>query len=71
MGGRRIDDHSSWLGSGKDGMPPAECKVAKFDSANGNGGLSQYEDSSERVKAVQNENVKKMKAHPMKPGYRN
>lgn len=70
-GGQRIDDHSSWIGKGKDGVVyPAGAKMKQYNSAEGAGAENNYEDTTEKIKEQQVECVKKAKAHPMKPGYR-
>jgi hypothetical protein len=70
MGGRKIDDHKSWLGSGK-GEMPAECKVMKFDDSKGAGELSRYEDTEERIRAQQDMGVRKIKGHDQPSDERN
>jgi len=71
MAGRRIDDHSSWIGKGSKGMVfPDGCKTKTFDSAVGAGHLGNYEDTTEAIKSQQEKNISKTKAHPMKEGYR-
>jgi len=72
-GGRRIDDHGSWMGMGSKGNPLPEGVKMKYEtSAEGAGELNKYEDTTEAIKAGQEEAVKKIKSHPMKqPDYRN
>jgi hypothetical protein len=70
-GGQKIDDHSSWVGKGKDGTVfPMGCKTKGASSAEGVGELAQYEDTSDAVKRQQELNKSKVKSHPMRPGYR-
>jgi len=71
MGGRKIDDHSFWAGKGNDmNVCPKESKQMKMEDVNGCGDLMRYEDKQERIKEAQQTTVKKVKSHPMKPGYR-
>lgn len=73
-GGQRIDDHSFWGGSkGKDSVfPDGPHKTKNESSAEGAGSLMKYEDTTERIKSTQVEQVKQAKSLPMKqPGYRN
>lgn len=72
MAGRRIDDHASWIGKGKDGTVfPMGCKLKEESSAEGAGSVMRYEDTTEEIKAVQEAGIRKAKAHPLKAGYRN
>ena len=72
-GGRRIDDHSFWAGSkSKDSVfPDGPHKTKDESSAEGAGSLMRYEDTTETIKAQQNDGIGKIKARPMKPNYRN
>lgn len=72
MSGRRIDDHSSWVGtSGKNSVfPDGPHKTKEESSAEGAGEVMRYEDTTEAIKSVQETGKKKVKSHPMKPGYR-
>lgn len=71
-GGRKIDDHSCWAGGpGKDAVCPDGVKVKGESSAEGAGMLMQYEDTTERIKATQDEDIRQAKGRPLKPGYRN
>jgi len=72
-GGQRIDDHSFWAGAkGKDTVfPDGPHKTKEESSADGMGGLTQYEDTTEKIKSQQLMGMAKVKSHPMKPGYRN
>lgn len=70
--GRRIDDHSSWMGSaGKDMVMPMGVKMKREDSAEGAGSLERYEDTTETIKAQQEMGISKAKGRPLKPGHRN
>ncbi len=72
MAGRRIDDHSSWMGApGKGMVLPMGAKVKEEKSADGAGGLDQYYDTTEKIKEVQDMGERKLKSHSQKPGYRN
>ncbi len=71
-GGRKINDHSSWIGSaGKNMVMPQGVHTKAESSAEGAGHEADYEDTSEKVKAQQVAGVNKIKAHPMKPLHRN
>lgn len=72
MAGRRIDDHSSWVGKGSKGSVFPMGVKTKQESDDGHGGyLSKYEDTTEAIRSQQEMSVKKAKSHDMKPGYRN
>jgi hypothetical protein len=73
MGGRKIDDHSSWMGGkGKDSvLPDGPHKTKSESSAERFGALSHYEDTTEAIKSQQMMNKKKVHGHPHKPGTRN
>ena len=73
MSGRRIDDHSNWIGAkGKSSVfPDGPHKTKDESSAEGFGALSKYEDTTEAIKSQQMMNKSKVNSHPMKPGYRN
>ena len=72
MGGRRIDDHSSWIGKGSNGSVfPMGAKVKNESSAEGAGKVSKYEDTTEAIKSQQEMSVRKAKSHPQKPGNSN
>jgi hypothetical protein len=71
MAGRRIDDHSSWIGSSSKESPlPMKSKMMQESSAEGFGALNKYEDTTEAIKSQQEMNKKKVHGHPMKPGFR-
>ena len=72
MSGRRIDDHSSWVGAAKNGTVfPEGCKMKNETSSDSFGALAQYEDTSEAIKKQQMMNKTKVNGHPQKPGFRN
>lgn len=73
-GGQRIDDHSFWAGAkGKASVfPDGPHKEKMESSAEGAGGVIQYEDTTEKIKRSQVDGVKKVKSHQGKlPEYRN
>ncbi len=72
MAGRRIDDHSSWVGKGSNGSVfPMGAKVKNESSAESAGSVAEYEDTTEKIKEQQNMSKQKIKSHPQKSGYRN
>lgn len=72
-GGRRIDDHSAWMGGpGKHSvLPDGPHKVKPEMSAQGAGSLGKYEDTTEAIRSTQMAGDSKIKARPLKAGYRN
>ncbi len=72
MAGKRIDDHSSWIGGGDKGSVfPSGNKVRMESSANGAGELDNYYDTSEKIKERQEMSDKKIKSNPIKSGFTN
>ena len=72
MAGRKINDHSSWVGKGSNGVVfPSGAKMKSESSAEGFGGLSHYEDTTETIKSQQMMNKSKVNSHPQKAGHRN
>lgn len=74
MSGRKIDDHSFWAGGpGKNSvLPDGPHKTKVETSAEGSGYLdSLYPDTTEDIRRDQMAGNGKIKAHPIKPGYRN
>lgn len=72
MAGRKISDHSSWMGKGSNGsVLPVGNKVKSESSSEGFGALSSYEDTTESIKAQQMMNKAKVNGHPQKAHYRN
>jgi len=72
MAGRRIDDHSFMgMQPGKDNPLPNGCHMKHYESAMGAGDVSQYQDTTEQVKGLQNANISKMKKHAQPPMNRN
>jgi len=72
-GGQRIDDHSFWAGKPAKGsvFPDGGAKTKMESSAEGAGEVSQYWDTTEKIKEQQVMGERKAKSHAMKPGYRN
>jgi hypothetical protein len=66
----RIDDHAFFAGSGSPKFPVGN-KTKEYSSAEGAGHEGDYEDTSEEIKQQQLKAAAKVKAHPMKPNYRN
>lgn len=71
MAGRRIDDHSSWMGKGGKYPLPMESKMKSEESAEGAGAIMDYPDTTEAIKRDQVGGSGKLRGRPMKPGYRN
>lgn len=73
MSGRKINDHSSWIGKGSKGsvFPDGPHKVKMESSAEGAGALGKYEDTTEAIKAQQVAGEGKIRSHMHKPGTRN
>lgn len=71
MSGRKIDDHSFWVGGKKAGVPlPMETKMKEESSARGAGEVGKYEDTTEAIKSTQEAGHGKIRGHKMKDGYR-
>lgn len=71
MSGRRINDHSSWVGKGSGGsVLPLGSKMKQMSSATGAGALGAYEDTSEAIKSQQDGVISKAKSQPMKAHFR-
>jgi hypothetical protein len=73
MSGRRIDDHSNWMGAASKGSPfPDGGHKLKQESSDGHAGtLKRYEDTSEKIKEQQEESVRKIHSLPRKSLHRN
>jgi hypothetical protein len=71
-GGQRINDQGSWIGAkGKDSVfPSGPYKTMNESSAEGAGGLKNYEDTTETIRAQQTMQEGDIKKHPMKAGHR-
>lgn len=70
MSGKRIDDHKFFAGSGSPRFPKG-VHTKDESSAEGVGGLSHYEDTTETIKSQQMMSKKKVQGHPQKAGHRN
>jgi len=71
-GGRKINDHSAWMGKpGKGSAMPMETKMKQLSSVVGAGSEMDYEDNDEKIKAQQSLGVSKAKSHAQKPLHRN
>lgn len=69
MAGRRIDDHSSWVGKGSEGsVLPKESKTMQFQSSEGAGGLGVYSDTTEAIKRDQDAAKSKLKSQYIRGG---
>lgn len=67
----KIDDRAFFAGSGSPTFPKNNA-VKEYESASGSGGKElDYEDTSAEIKSQQEKGIAKVKAHPMKPNYRN
>jgi hypothetical protein len=70
-GGRKITDHSTWIGSGSESsVLPMGTKSKMMSNAEGAGELSHYEDTAETIKSQQEMNISKMKSQTMPAGRR-
>jgi len=72
-GGQRIDDHSFWAGSkGKASpFPDGPHKTKNEMSADGEGSLPRYQDTTEEIRKSQMEGQKQIKNRPLKDNNRN
>lgn len=72
MAGRRIDDHSSWIGKGDSkSVLPSGVHVKSYSSAEGAGELDRYCDTTEEIQRMQERGEKKISSHKMKDYDRN
>lgn len=72
MSGRRIDDHSSWVGKGADGVVyPTGAKHKKEDDVEGAGGDFTYPDTAEDIRKSQKRAVSQLKGYSRNPMNRN
>lgn len=73
MSGRRIDDHSDWIGAKEKGVPlPMKSKMKSYTSAEGAGYIgSEYPDTTEDIERDQDHGIRKAESNRMKEGYRN
>ncbi len=70
MAGQLIKDHKFFAGSGSPQFPKG-VHTKDESSAEGFGGLSKYEDTTETIKEQQMMAKKKVAAHQPKANYRN
>lgn len=70
MAGRKIDDHAFWGGKGREYPLPDGAKMKKVASHEGEGGISDYPDTNEKIVSDQGKGDSKIKGHKMKDGYR-
>jgi hypothetical protein len=71
-GGRRIDDHKFFGGSGsKDSVFPKGVHTKEEHSAMSAGAEHEYEDTTEAIRSQQEMGSSKAKSHPLKANYRN
>lgn len=72
MSGRRVDDHSAWMGKGGEHGPlPMESKMKQEHSAEGAGHLGmEYPDTTEEIRRDQMKADSHVKGHKIKAGYR-
>lgn len=72
-GGQRMDDHSFWGGARSKAsvFPDGPHKTKEETSAEGAGSVMKYEDTTEAIRSVQEKAKAKVKARPLKDGYRN
>lgn len=69
MSGRRIEDYGG-MPHTSDMAMASKNKVKHYSSAEGAGHLEGYSDTTELVERDQEHGVGKIKARPLKPGYR-
>jgi len=71
-GGTKINDHSSWIGAGPNGVVcPTGAKMKRMYSVEGAGAVLDYEDTSEKIKDQQEANVRKARSEKTNAMYRN
>ena len=73
MAGRKINDHSSWIGKGEAGSVfPDGAHKLKMERDDGHaGGITDYPDTTEHIERDQEAAVSKIHKQPMKTGHRN
>lgn len=69
-GGMKITDHNFFAGSGSPRFPDGPHKTKNYSSSEGVGELSNYEDTTEKIKEQQMLGKKKVQGHPQKPLHR-
>lgn len=71
MAGRRIDDHSAWMGKGGAYPLPEGNKMKGYRSAEGAGHVgSEYPDTSEAVHRDQESSIRQAEKKKLKSGER-
>lgn len=70
MAGRRIDDHSSFMGKGSEYPLPVGNKMKRLTRVEGAGSLSDYPDTEEAIARDQKEATRKVEGKKVKSGYR-
>jgi hypothetical protein len=71
MAGQRIDDHAFWAGGrSKGSIFPDGAKTKAISDIEGAGSVMRYEDTEQAIGSMQKEEVRQIKARPLKPGYR-
>lgn len=70
MGGRKIDDHKFFAGSGSPEFPKG-VHTKKYKSADSAGDVSEYEDTTEMIEKQQENGEREVKKRPLKSTHRN
>lgn len=73
MSGRKINEHASWMGKGKEyPLPNGPYKLKAERSAEGAGHVgSSYPDTSEDIHRDQEAGIRHVEGRKIKSGYRN
>ena len=69
MAGRHINDYAGMPHSSDMAMK-SKTHTKNYTSAEGAGGIKEYDDTTENIKRDQMAGDAKIKSQPMKPGYR-
>jgi hypothetical protein len=69
MAGQRIDDMGG-MPHTSDMAMKSKTHLKEYHSAEGSGGIREYEDTTQRIRSTQMEGDKQIKKQPMKSGYR-
>lgn len=69
MAGMGINDYGGMPHTSDEAMK-SKTHTKEYRSAEGSGGIREYEDTTERIRDVQMEGDKQIKKQPLKPGYR-
>jgi hypothetical protein len=67
---QKINDYGGYPHTADMSMK-SKNRLKEYTSAEGSGNLPQYDETTEDIKRDQLAGDAKVKAHPMKPGYRN